>query len=227
MDAQHRHAPAQARERSGEAALPGTAPGFLTAGSGSAAGRLQCAIHADFARALTDHEFAQAATFAELILDDLKQAGLAHCARQQANDAEGGCRHWPLPAALPETAPSKAPPPGHAGHPCTPEHARELVRLALDTAAADLAHPLELKEMAERLHLNAAYLSALITETTGSSFRQHLHDLRLARAKALLADPTLQIAEIACALGFAIPNSFRLAFKHWTGLAPCVWRETH
>ncbi|NTV04474.1 glycosyltransferase family 4 protein, partial [bacterium] len=39
------------------------------------------------------------------------------------------------------------------------------------TAAANLAHPLGLKELGERLHLNAAYLSALINEAPVVSVR--------------------------------------------------------
>ena len=57
------------------------------------------------------------------------------------------------------------------------------------------------------------------------SFKQYLTELSLEKAKALLADPRLQVAEIAGAVGYVDANRFGAGFKEATGLAPTGWRQ--
>jgi AraC-like DNA-binding protein len=44
------------------------------------------------------------------------------------------------------------------------------------------------------------------------------------RARALLAEPDLAIDDVARSLGYSEPNSFRRAFRKWTGLSPGSYR---
>lgn len=72
--------------------------------------------------------------------------------------------------------------------------------------------------------MNAAYLSSLLSRTTGVTFHRHLEDLRMAKAKELLLDPRSRIREVSQAVGFASTDAFRHAFKAYTGVAPSDWR---
>ena len=46
------------------------------------------------------------------------------------------------------------------------------------------------------------------------------------KAQELLGNPARGISDVACAVGYASENRFRIAFKKATGLAPRIWRET-
>jgi AraC-like DNA-binding protein len=87
-------------------------------------------------------------------------------------------------------------------------------RLGSAPRIAEAAHDLRLGERTLRRRLGAA----------GTSFRA-IHDaLRAERAKVLLRDPRLGIAEIARALGFSEDREFRRAYKRWTGSPPSAAR---
>ena len=58
----------------------------------------------------------------------------------------------------------------------------------------------------------------------GTSFREIKDSFIENRAHTLLSDTDLAIDEIALSLGYAEPNSFRRAFRKWTGLSPSEYR---
>jgi AraC-like DNA-binding protein len=71
-------------------------------------------------------------------------------------------------------------------------------------------------------NISARYLQRLI-ETTGSTFSEHLNELRLQRAFTLLADPRFQrkqIAEIALRSGFSDVSYFNRMFRRRFGVTP-------
>jgi hypothetical protein len=51
-----------------------------------------------------------------------------------------------------------------------------------------------------------------------------VHDF-VARVRRLIAEELLEIAEVACSLGFSEPNAFHRAFRRWTGRRPSDYRE--
>src|SRR5690606_27117200 len=59
-----------------------------------------------------------------------------------------------------------------------------------------------LKEAAEKVHLNACYLSQLFKQKTGENFVEYVTDLRMKEAEKLLSGTHLRIYEIADRLGF-------------------------
>jgi AraC-like DNA-binding protein len=105
-------------------------------------------------------------------------------------------------------------------------HTDRLVRAALKYIHGNYAEPLTLRQCARQLRLNAAYLSAQFSRAVGTPFKRYLTELRVEKARELLSDPTMSVAEVAYAVGYASPNRFRLAFRHLTGLSPISWRET-
>ena len=105
-------------------------------------------------------------------------------------------------------------------------HTQRTVRAALEFIHQHYSQPLTLQECAKGLRLNAAYLSALFSRAAGLPFKTYLTELRVEKARELLSDPTVVIADVACAVGYASENRFRLAFKQVTGLSPRAWRDT-
>jgi AraC-like DNA-binding protein len=64
-----------------------------------------------------------------------------------------------------------------------------------------------------------------VLKAEGTSFRDIRERFLETRARALLAEPNLTIQEIAHSLGYSEVNSFRRAFRQWTGLSPNAYRS--
>jgi AraC-type DNA-binding domain-containing proteins len=58
----------------------------------------------------------------------------------------------------------------------------------------------------------------------GTSFKQLLSQVRHERALEYLADPRLDIKEVAFLIGYGDQNSFYRAFRLWEGITPSNWR---
>jgi len=85
-------------------------------------------------------------------------------------------------------------------------------------------HNLRISEVAAALHLERTYLAALFQTETGSSLRDYLAGLRMARAAELLQRGDLSIKEIASSVGYTDPFAFSRAFHRAHGQAPRDWR---
>jgi len=95
---------------------------------------------------------------------------------------------------------------------------RVLAQLAdrLDTTAEDVAAV---------LHMSARTLQRRL-EAEGTTFSDLLEGKREERARALIADPAVTLAEIADRVGFADLATFSRAFKRWTGKPPGMFRRS-
>jgi YesN/AraC family two-component response regulator len=105
-------------------------------------------------------------------------------------------------------------------------HTEQLVHRMLNYIEQGYARPITLKECANHLEFNAAYLCNLFSRTVGIPFKRYLTRLRVEKARALLSDPTRRVSEVAYAVGYTDTGRFRLAFKAATGLAPATWRNS-
>jgi AraC-like DNA-binding protein len=85
-------------------------------------------------------------------------------------------------------------------------------------------HNPDLGEVAKDLGMSIRTLQRRMTEE-GTSFRRLLSGARLELAKHYLLDPSLDVAETACLLGYEDPNSFFRAFREWEGATPGEWRD--
>ena len=102
--------------------------------------------------------------------------------------------------------------------------ARKLIEVMLDHVHQHSHRPTSLGELASAMRMNASYLSAMFSQTTGVTFHQFLAEVRLSKAKELLRDPRNRVGEVARAAGYASPDAFRHAFKAHEGLSPEAWR---
>jgi AraC-like DNA-binding protein len=82
----------------------------------------------------------------------------------------------------------------------------------------------EIHDVAKELGMSCRTLQRRITaeETT---FRRLISDARRELARSYLLQPALELAEVACLLGFEDPNSFFRAFREWEGTTPSEWRR--
>lgn len=82
------------------------------------------------------------------------------------------------------------------------------------------AQPLSLRTIAEELHLNASYISQLIKNETGLTYTQYITELRIGKAKEMLINTKLSLAEISEAVGFNDYFYFIKKFKREVGVTP-------
>lgn len=78
--------------------------------------------------------------------------------------------------------------------------------------------------IASLLHMSARTLQRRL-ESEGTRFGEVLDTVRERRARKLLDDPSIPLAEVAYRAGFADLATFSRAFKRWTGLPPGAFRR--
>lgn len=84
---------------------------------------------------------------------------------------------------------------------------------------------LSLEELAQALKVSPGYASRVLKRSTGFSFSVFLNRVRVARAAALMNDPTVRLAEVAELVGYSSPHYFSRAFKRVLGVSPARVRE--
>ena len=82
----------------------------------------------------------------------------------------------------------------------------------------------EVADVARDLGMSERTLQRRITEE-GGSFRALLVQARRELSRELLSDPSIDLDEVACLLGYQDTSSFYRAFKDWEGLTPAQWLE--
>jgi two-component system response regulator YesN len=170
--------------------------------------------------------FRHAVALARLILHDLESTAQARMAGSGLEKALRRLNKTQIEAArLREELRHRLPGlPESTVQPGLGSHAQKLVEAMLDFVHHHYHRPISLEDLASAMRMNASYLSALFSQTTGVTFHQFLEEVRLSKAKELLRDPRNRIGEVACAAGYASPDSFRHAFKAHERLSPEAWR---
>ncbi len=170
--------------------------------------------------------FQRAVALARLLLHDLESTAEARMEgirlknalwRLNITQTEDPCPNGELRPRLPDF-------PEHTAQPDLGSHARKLVDAMCDYVHQNYQRPINLKELASAMKMNASYLSALFSQTTGVPFHQFLEEVRVSKAKKLLRELRSRVREVANAVGYASPDAFRHAFKAHVGLSPEAWR---
>lgn len=95
----------------------------------------------------------------------------------------------------------------------------------IDFMEENLSSQLRLERLAAEAGLSPFHFSRVFAATFGSPPHRYLRDMRARRAKRLLADRRLSLAEIATAVGFRDQARFTTAFGASTGVAPGAYRK--
>lgn len=82
-----------------------------------------------------------------------------------------------------------------------------------------------LSRVAARFHVSLPYLSALVRQATGSTFKELLQQKRLDRAQQLLAATDLPVQAVAEAVGYDTTSYFYSIYKKTFGITPKEYRD--
>jgi AraC family transcriptional regulator len=94
------------------------------------------------------------------------------------------------------------------------------LRLVDDLIEARLNARLTVQDIADALGLSAGFFCRAFRTAIGQSPHEHIIDRRVARARALLADATLDLSAIALASGFASHAHMTATFRRRLGVTP-------
>jgi AraC-like DNA-binding protein len=101
---------------------------------------------------------------------------------------------------------------------------RHAVEDALRAMRDDPARPVRLNGLARELGYTANYLNDLTRIHTGRSLGRWLGDMRMSRARNLLAHSETPVAEVGSLCGYDDPAYFSRAFRRAHHISPAVWR---
>jgi Response regulator containing CheY-like receiver domain and AraC-type DNA-binding domain len=83
---------------------------------------------------------------------------------------------------------------------------------------------LSLEDLANELGYSVSYISAILKKNN-TSFTKYLTDVRMDKAKVLLADNNSKLIAIAASVGYEDPYYFSHCFKKYFGVSPIEYRK--
>jgi transcriptional regulator GlxA family with amidase domain len=92
--------------------------------------------------------------------------------------------------------------------------------------AKNVRRPLTLDHLASRAATSPRTLSRRFKEQLGTTPMQWLAEARVRNAQGLLETTKLSVEEVATAVGFEGPSTFRARFRRTVGLSPKAYRRT-
>lgn len=100
-----------------------------------------------------------------------------------------------------------------------------LVQEAVRYIRHHYAEDISVSDIAEHIGMSQSWLTKRFKQECGTNIVGYLLDVRIERAKALLAQTDMLIMEIACATGFDNPGYFISVFRRAAGMTPKAYRE--
>lgn len=95
----------------------------------------------------------------------------------------------------------------------------------VDAYLRDHLQDATLVRCAKRVSLSPTYLSRIYKEKSGVAFSDRLLQLRMERARELLADEQHKAYDVAWDVGYDVPQNFSRAFKNYFGVTPSEYRQ--
>lgn len=100
-----------------------------------------------------------------------------------------------------------------------------LVKKVLAYIQENYHRELSLAELSRVIYLSPDYFSRVFKEHTGCSFSEYILNLRVEKAKALLADTDLPVGEVGKKAGYPDSNYFSRVFGRAVGVSPSRYRQ--
>lgn len=97
--------------------------------------------------------------------------------------------------------------------------------LSADANHLHKAGPPTVAWCAEQFHLTPSYFGDIMRRKAGVTPKVYIQNKIIEKAKALLADGSLSINDIASYLGFNYPNHFARLFRQKVGISPTAFRK--
>jgi len=82
-----------------------------------------------------------------------------------------------------------------------------------------------LSDAADHVQMNPTYFSEYFKKHVGETFLQYTTRMKMQRAKALLADHTLRVYDVASQVGYSDHRHFSKVFQSKTGMTPSEYRS--
>ena len=98
------------------------------------------------------------------------------------------------------------------------------LRLALEFMHDNFSRELALEEIASAAYLSEYHFARLFKQITGVTPHVYIANLRLERARRLLAETAFPVSEIAAMVGYQSQSHFTKIFKSVTGIPPRAYR---
>jgi two-component system response regulator YesN len=110
------------------------------------------------------------------------------------------------------------------------ERSCKMVNLGISGEVINYIHlhymeQISLKQIADKLFVNATYLGRAFQKATGVNFKQYVNHLRIAEAKKLLLHSNKLIYEIANQVGYTESKYFIVKFTQEVGKSPTEYRN--
>lgn len=102
---------------------------------------------------------------------------------------------------------------------------KNIIDMVFDFIVANCSKQISLNDVAGYVHLHPVYLSRLLKNKTGKTFKEILTEVRLKKAEKLLKTTSLKHYEIAEAVGFSDAQYFSQVFKKVYGMTPIEWKK--
>ena len=105
------------------------------------------------------------------------------------------------------------------------ENKQDIISETLRIIEDEYMNNISLSYIAESLHTHKSYLCRLFKEKMGENIAPYIENVRIERAKHLLANTQQKLYEVADNVGFSSSQYFSLVFKKVTGLSPTEYKK--
>ncbi|MDD2957654.1 MAG: response regulator [Lachnospiraceae bacterium] len=106
-----------------------------------------------------------------------------------------------------------------------PEDDLAVIQKIKNLVEKEYMRDVSLDYVAGKVHLAPAYVSYIFKKETGKTLVKYITDIKMEKARTLLAEETLKIVEIARACGYENQSYFNRTFKNYYGVTPKQFRE--
>jgi YesN/AraC family two-component response regulator len=99
-----------------------------------------------------------------------------------------------------------------------------LINKAVQYIDQNYNHPITLEDVSGIVGRSSQYFSSLFKQQMGSTFTEYLQSKKMEKAKEYFKTTSMNVSEVAEAVGYLDPNYFSRVFKMVTGNSPRVWK---
>lgn len=85
---------------------------------------------------------------------------------------------------------------------------------------------MQLEQIAQHIYINASYLRAVFKKEIGITIGDYITQYRMQKAKELLANNTMRLADIAEKIGYNDAGYFSKSYKKFYGYSPSEYEKS-
>ncbi|GAA3412380.1 AraC family transcriptional regulator [Paenibacillus hodogayensis] len=101
---------------------------------------------------------------------------------------------------------------------------QETIRAAIDYIRRESGRRVRTDELAGRAGMSQAHLNIVFKQFAGMPLKKYITLTRLERARYLLSDTTMNVSEVADAIGYSDVYTFSKIFKRYFGMTPSYYQ---